>query len=40
VERSGAYLVKSLDEFIAAVQTLRRVWLEVVRLPSQPDGSH
>jgi two-component system response regulator len=35
---ANAYLVKSLnlDEFIAAVDTLRRFWLEVVRLPSQP----
>jgi DNA-binding NarL/FixJ family response regulator len=34
---ANAYLVKSLDldEFTAAVQTLRRFWLEVVRLPSQ-----
>jgi len=37
---ANAYLVKSLDldEFISAVQTLRRFWLEVVRLPSQPDA--
>src|SRR6266498_1493754 len=35
-----AYLVKSLhlDEFIDAVQTLRRFWLEVAHLPSQPHG--
>jgi len=39
---ANAYLVKSLDldEFIGAVQTLRRFWLEVVRLPSQPHGRH
>jgi DNA-binding NarL/FixJ family response regulator len=37
---ANAYLVKSvdLDEFVDAVQTLRRFWLEVVRLPSQPIG--
>jgi two-component system, chemotaxis family, response regulator Rcp1 len=36
---ANAYLVKSLDidEFVDAVGTLRRFWLEVVRLPSQPD---
>ena len=37
---ANAYLVKSLhlDEFIDAVQTLRRFWLEVARLPSEPHG--
>jgi len=35
---ANAYLVKSLDldEFVGAVQTLRRFWLKVVRLPTQP----
>ena len=35
---ANAYLVKSLDldEFVGAVQALRRFWLTVVRLPSQP----
>jgi two-component system, chemotaxis family, response regulator Rcp1 len=35
---ANAYLVKSmdLDEFIEAVQTLRRFWLDFVRLPSGP----
>jgi hypothetical protein len=28
-----------LDEFIDAVGALRRFWLEVVRLPSQPDAA-
>jgi two-component system, chemotaxis family, response regulator Rcp1 len=35
---ANAYLVKSLDldEFVGAVQALRRFWLKVVRLPSRP----
>jgi CheY-like chemotaxis protein len=35
---ANAYLVKSLDldEFVGAVQALRRFWLKVVRLPTQP----
>jgi two-component system response regulator len=34
---ANAYLVKSLDldEFVGAVQTLRRFWLKVVRLPTR-----
>ena len=37
---ANAYLVKSLDldEFVGAVQTMRRFWLKVVRLPTQPTG--
>jgi chemotaxis family two-component system response regulator Rcp1 len=37
---ANAYLVKSLDldEFVGAVKTLRRFWLNVVRLPTQPAG--
>jgi chemotaxis family two-component system response regulator Rcp1 len=35
---ANAYLVKSLDldEFVGAVQTLRRFWFKVVRLPTRP----
>jgi chemotaxis family two-component system response regulator Rcp1 len=38
---ANAYLVKSLDldEFVGAVQTLRRFWFKVVRLPTQPPSA-
>jgi CheY-like chemotaxis protein len=37
---ANAYLVKSLDldEFVGAVQILRRFWLKVVRLPTRQTG--
>jgi CheY-like chemotaxis protein len=37
---ANAYLVKSLDldEFVGAVQTMRRFWFKVVRLPTRSAG--